>query len=71
MTKEEINDLKRKHNALLKEGQALWEKLEPLSDEMMAIRKTLEREEGDGYDPVPLIFGSGFWIDDDDSERKP
>lgn len=64
MTLAEINDLKRRHNALLKEGQALWEKLEPLSSAMMAMRKTLEREEGDDYDPVPLIFGSGFWIDE-------
>ena len=60
-----INDLKRKHNALLEEGQKLFARLEELTPEMMAIRKTLREVEGDDYDEIPVIFGSGFWIDEE------
>ena len=66
----QINDLKRKHNALLKEGQELFARIEELTPEMMAIRKTLREVEGDDYDEIPVIFGSGYWIDEDEGRLE-
>jgi regulator of replication initiation timing len=65
MTPKEINDLKKHHNKLLAEGQRLYAILEKINDELDAIQKQLQEAEGDDYDAVPLIFGSGFWINPD------
>ena len=66
----ELNAIKREHNRLLKSGQKLFAKLEPISAEMLALRKKIEEAEGDDYDPIPVIFGSGFWIDVEGEEAE-
>lgn len=65
MTNKELNDMKRRHNTLQAEGQALHEKLTEMGEKLVALRKQIEAEEGDDYDPIPLIFGAGFYVDDD------
>ena len=66
----ELNAIKRKHNRLLKAGQELFAELEPISAEMLALRKKIEEAEGDDYDPIPVLFGSGFWIDVEGEEAE-
>jgi hypothetical protein len=63
MTPKEINDLKRSHNALMKQGHDAYDIVLELHEKVMALRKQIEAEEGDDYDGIPLIFGDGFWID--------
>ena len=65
MTPKEINDLKKKHNALMAQGKEAYAKVLDLHAQCTAIQRTLERVEGEDYDPIPLIFGDGFWIDPD------
>lgn len=65
MTPKEINDLKKKHNALMVQGQAAYAKVLVLHAQCTAIQRTLERVEGEDYNPIQLIFGDGFWIDPD------
>ena len=61
----ELNDLKRRHNEIFYEGQNLMARIEELKDVMLALRKQIKDVEGEDYDPIPLIFGGGFWIDDE------
>ena len=65
MTPKEINDLKKEHNRLQEEGRELYARVMELHKKCTAIHKQLQEAEGDDYDPIPLIFGSGFWIDPD------
>ena len=65
LTPKEINDLKRRHNALQEEGRPLLARLEEMRDECYEIQAKLSDAEGDDYDPIPLMFGAGFWIDED------
>jgi hypothetical protein len=65
MTPKEINDLKKLHNKYMEEGQKLYAKVTELHEKCMALQKQLIEAEGDDYDPIPLIFGDGFWIDPD------
>jgi hypothetical protein len=65
MTPKEINDLKKKHNEALEEGQKIYERVMVLHAKCISLQKLLQEVEGDDYDPIPLIFGSGFWIDPD------
>jgi len=61
-----LNDLKRKHNTLLIEGQEAYSKVNALFEEVKALQDRIAKIEGDDYDPIPLIFGSGFNIYEDD-----
>jgi len=70
MTPKEINDLKKKHNALQAEGQEVYAKVLSLHEQCTAIQQILQKEEGEDYDPIPLIFGDGFWIDPDLEKDK-
>ena len=63
MTPKEINDLKKIHNRLLEDGQALYAQITQMSEELLRLQKKIEEAEGDDYDPIPLIFGAGFHID--------
>jgi hypothetical protein len=36
-----------------------------LHEKCMNLQKEIQEAEGDEYDPIPLIFGAGFWIDPD------
>lgn len=65
MTPKEINDLKKKHNVVMEDGQKLYAQVMQLHEQCLEIQKQLIEAEGEDYDPIPLIFGSGFWIDPD------
>ena len=65
MTPKEINDLKKQHNRLMEDGQELYAKVMFLHSQCLTLQKQLMEAEGDDYDPIPLIFGAGFWIDPD------
>jgi uncharacterized coiled-coil DUF342 family protein len=65
MTPKEINDLKKLHNKYMDEGQETYAKVEELHRKCTSLQKQIEKAEGLDYDPIPLIFGSGFWIDPD------
>ncbi|MEY4719609.1 MAG: hypothetical protein RL563_2227 [Pseudomonadota bacterium] len=61
-----LNDLKRLHNALLTEGQQKYEEVSALYKRLIDLQKQIEEIEGENYDPIPLIFGDGFYIDEAD-----
>jgi hypothetical protein len=65
MTPKEINDLKKLHNKHQEEGSELYTKVLELHEKCLGLQKQLMEAEGDDYDPIPLIFGAGFWIDPD------
>ena len=65
MTPKEINDLKKEHNALLEQGQEVYAKAMELHTKCLALQKRISEAEGPDYDPIPLIFGKGFWVDPD------
>ena len=65
MTPEELNDMKRLHNKIMEEGQAAYKKVMECYEKMMPLRKQIEAIEGEDYDGLPLIFGDGYWIDED------
>ena len=64
-----LNDLKRKHNALLIEGQEAYAKVTAMYDELMSLQEQIKDIEGPDYDPIPVIFGSGFYIHDEDEDK--
>jgi hypothetical protein len=61
-----LNDLKRLHNALLTEGQQKYEEVSAIYKRLIDLQKQIEEIEGENYDPIPLIFGDGFYIDEAD-----
>jgi len=65
LTAKEINDLKKLHNKYMEEGQEAYAKVTELHEKCTALQKQLMKAEGEDYDPIPLIFGDGFWIDPD------
>ncbi len=65
MTPKEINDLKKEHNLAMDQGQELYAKVMELHGRCLELQKQLQQAEGEDYDPIPLIFGEGFWIDPD------
>ena len=62
MTPKEINDLKKEHNRLLVEGKEAYAKVMDLQEKCISLQRQIKEAEGDDYDPIPLIFGEGFWI---------
>ncbi len=62
MTPKEINDLKKEHNRLLVEGIEAYAKVMDLQEKCISLQRQIKEAEGDDYDPIPLIFGEGFWI---------
>ena len=65
MTPKEINELKKEHNRLLEEGQEVYAKVMDLHKRCLELQRQIQQVEGPGYDPIPLIFGEGFWVDPD------
>jgi predicted nuclease with TOPRIM domain len=63
MTPKEINDLKKEHNALLERGQELYADVMKLHKQVLELQDQIKHAEREEYDPIPLIFGGGFWID--------
>ncbi len=65
MTPKEINELKKLHNQYQEEGQKVYALVMDLHEKCTNLQKEIQEAEGDDYDPIPLIFGAGFWIDPD------
>lgn len=65
-----LADLKRRHNRLLTEGQEIYARLELMYREILRLQADIQKMEGDDYDPIPMMFGCGFDIDEVD-ERTP
>ena len=61
-----LNALKREHNQLLELGQQKYQELTALYKRLIDLQKQIEEIEGENYDPIPLIFGDGFYIDEAD-----
>ena len=61
-----LNDLKRRHNALLKEGQAAYAQMLETHAEVISLQDRIKEIEGDDYDPIPVLFGGGFYIHEED-----
>lgn len=65
MTPKKINELKKEHNRLLEEGQEVYAKVMDLHKRCLELQRQIQQVEGPDYDPIPLIFGEGFWVDPD------
>jgi uncharacterized coiled-coil DUF342 family protein len=65
LTAKEINELKKLHNQYQEEGQKVYALVMDLHEKCTNLQKEIQEAEGEDYDPIPLIFGSGFWIDPD------
>lgn len=61
----DVNDMKRVHNILHKKGQTMWADLQKLYEAVIILRKQIEAIEGADYDGIPLLFGDGFFIEED------
>ena len=61
-----LNDMKRRHNAIHEEGCEHYNKMMDIYKEMQELREQIKEIEGDDYDPIPLIFGGGFHIHEED-----
>lgn len=57
-----LNDLKRQHNNLQHEARAQYAVVQKTCTEIEALRKRIEKIEGEDWDPVPLIFGGDLHI---------
>jgi hypothetical protein len=65
LTPKEINDLKKLHNQFMEQGQQAYAQVLELHQHCTDLQRQIREAEGDEYDPIPLIFGDGFWIDPD------
>lgn len=65
MTPKEINDLKKEHNRLQEAGRETYLRMLHLYEQCTDLQQQIKEAEGPDYDPIPLIFGDGFWIDPD------
>ena len=63
-----LNDLKRKHNSLLKKGQDLYQQMMSIYEIMVELQECIKKTEGDSYDPRLLFFGGGFYIHENDED---
>lgn len=61
-----LNDLKREHNRLMDECTEMYTAVKSKAERINQIRSEVKEIEGDEYDPIPLIFGAGFDIHEDD-----
>ena len=47
----------------MEEGQEIYSKVMELHEKCLELQGKIQEAEGADYDPIPLIFGSGFWVD--------
>ncbi len=63
MTQQEIDDLKREHNRLQQQGRRAYSEASELFRQCIDLQDRIQEAEGDDYDPIPLLFGGGFYVD--------
>jgi len=63
MTDDEINALKREHNALHASGRELVAQLEDIADKVLALRDRIKEAEGADYDEICILFCGTFDVD--------
>lgn len=61
----ELNELKRQYNELLERGTEQYAKLGEMYKTMNKLVESIKELEGDDFDGVPLLFGSGFDIEEE------
>ena len=61
-----LNDMKRRHNAIHEEGCEHYKAMMSIYKEMQELHAQIKEIEGADYDPIPLIFGGGFHIHEED-----
>lgn len=61
-----LNDMKRRHNAIHKEGCEHYKKMMSIYEEMQELRAQINKIEGEDYDLISLIFWGGFDIHEED-----
>jgi len=64
-----LNDMKRKHTAIQREGKRMYTRLLEMYEECNELQSMIRGIEKDDYDPIPLIFGGEFYIDEDDDHH--
>lgn len=69
LTPKQINDLKKLHNDFMEQGQKAYAQVLELYAHCTDLQRQIREAEGDEYDPIPLIFGDGFWINPDLEEE--
>jgi hypothetical protein len=65
MTLNEINDLKKRYNALRKRGMKKYAKALKLAEKCCELEDEIRDSGGDLRPSVPAIFGAAFNIDPD------
>ena len=63
MTQQEIDDLKREHNRLQQHGRRAYAEVAEIFRKCIDLRERIQKAEGYDYDPIPLLFGGGFYVD--------
>jgi len=44
-------------------GKKVYARVMEIHKQCLDLQKQISDAEGSDYDPIPLIFGDGFWID--------
>ena len=55
-----IAEMKRNHNEVIEEGRKLYDRMEELTEKVIAIRETIKRVAPDEHDEVILLFGGVY-----------
>lgn len=55
-----IAEMKRNHNEMIEEGRKLYDRMEELTEKVIAIRETIKRVAPDEHDEVILLFGGVY-----------
>lgn len=55
-----VAEMKREHNAMIEEGRKLYDRMEELTEKVIAIRETIKRVAPDEHDEVILLFGGVY-----------
>lgn len=63
MTQQEIDAMKREHNRLQARGRRVYAEASELFRQCISLQERIQKAEGDDYDPIPLLFGGGFYVD--------
>ena len=55
-----IAEMKRNHNEMIEEGRKLYDRMEELTEKVIAIRETIKCVAPDEHDEVILLFGGVY-----------
>lgn len=55
-----VEAMKLEHNRMVEEGRKLYDRMEELTEKVIAIRETIKRVAPDEHDEVILLFGGVY-----------